>query len=114
MSFQVTLLFWIPAFAGMTDNKLSCNRSRGKYAAGWQPRGTGFQPVKTRPRWPCHVGFGDGKCQSWEKHPQAALEAATPVNGYAFFLLGALSIVYRVFCARAAIFNGKKSAVNGQ
>jgi len=27
-------------------------------------------------------GFGDGKCQSWEKHPQAALEAATPVNGY--------------------------------
>lgn len=27
-------------------------------------------------------GFGDGKYQSWEKHPQAALEAGTPANGY--------------------------------
>ena len=27
-------------------------------------------------------GFGDGKCQPWEKHPQAALEAATPVKAY--------------------------------
>jgi len=25
---------------------------------------------------------GDGKYQSWEKHPQAALEAATPVKAY--------------------------------
>ncbi len=31
-------------------------------------------------------GFEDGKYQSWEKHPQAALEAATPVNGYLFII----------------------------